>query len=216
MRVGIDSSEKDYSGIVVGRKAQMDLLYKDLHEIFRSVGGHGNMHWQELSPSQRKLFHKRAFEKIKDSGVSFILLKHKRPGRSSKKEFYMDAIPSHIADALHPFIKEHKGDVQIHVGNDYNVKDVHNASNVFLKKIVDELGVKLTGKRTKAFQKKMNEGIEVKNVNGENLRIWGKVADAFSNQVQLSDVLLGLYKQDREDRRVKKKRYMEFTEHKKI
>lgn len=193
--VAVDTSKnKTYSGIVSGLQTDIDNLHFNISKVLAKHGRRGTIHWQKLSKRIRKSAQKEVYALINSSRIRFYIFEHKKPRNNSKKDFYLNVVPTRISAYFDSWLRVRWGHAIIEVDDDYGVSKVKDSSLVFTEKFISRLSNRIAGTYVKVRNKKGILRTTVKNIKGSTLNLVGKVTNAGGSKgIQLADLILGYY-----------------------
>lgn len=200
MYIAIDSSNQLlYTGVISGMEKDIDALYGNFEKAFSNNNVAGKYHWRKLSRKTRERLKGPLIRALEGTPrVNVNILRHRKPQKSGKKDWYVYYLPAKIAQRLERWLEKARGHADILVDNDYNVVRGGEGTRNFIESLLRQLGVRLTGKDVTVRKEKGILKATVKNANGRILNIFGSVANRGTKGVHLADVYLGLYLYDKE------------------
>ncbi len=201
MFIAIDTAKGlRYTGVVSGSSMQLYEFYKAMGKILMKAGTHSPYHWHNISRKVRGKARKGFNNLVNDFKLNFNVFEHERRPKCERKEFFLKKVPYIISEHYEPWLKFKRGNVQIIVDNDYNIKNLPNGTEHFIKNLMMQLSLKLINKEATIRHEGRVYKMTIKKPNGFILDLYGRTSSIKeSKEIQVIDMFLGycLEKQSR-------------------
>lgn len=198
MYIIIDSSHQLlYSAILSGNYSNIDKLHEEFEVIFRKNGVAHKYHWSKLTRNTKNKMKPALLEALKQAEkVNLNIIQHRKPKEVGRKEWFVNFLPTRIAQRLERWLIGKGGSMELIVDDDYNVVRGGRGTTHFIESLLRQTSLRLTNKEA-TIRKEEKLKMTLKQANGNTLDIYAYVASKNSKWVGLVDVYLGLYLSDK-------------------
>lgn len=198
MYIIIDSSHQLlYSAILSGNYGNIDSLYDEFEAIFRKNNVAHKYHWSKLTRNTRNKMKNPLLEALKKTQkVNLNIIQHRKPQGVERKEWFVNFLPTRIAQRLERWLLGKGGSIELIVDDDYNVVSGGRGTTHFIESLMRQISLRLTNKEA-TVRKEEKLKMTIRQVNGNTINIYASVAPKNSKWVGLADIYLGLYLSDK-------------------
>lgn len=196
--IAIDTShQKKYSGTVSGTGSNLRNLYNEFAKVFQKHGRRGVLHWSKMSRKVREGARKEIIELVNNAKVNFNIFHHPLPLNTVKKDFYLRYIPNIISAVFEPWLRDREALVEIKSDDDFFVAGIKEGTKHFIENFLLRLTDRLYGGYI-TIRKDDKLRATIKYPNGNLMEFIAYTTRASdSTEVQLIDVILGYFVEDR-------------------
>jgi len=193
MHIAIDSTQKKITGVVSGRfYFEIVPFYDEVTKVFKKHYVNPPFHWSKISRKVKNSCAAEIIRLIDESKLKINLFYHNKPSSTPEKEYFHGLLPRRIAEHMEPWLRCQGGTLTIDVDRDYDLNKYNKTEN-FVKNIITQIGFRLVGKYIKIRDVNKNLTAELKQDNGEHLKIFGRVCTSNDSKgIQIIDIIMGI------------------------